>query len=229
MRSASSRPRPQAYRPCCPSAWARRRASSPMVLALISSRTAGWPGGGSAQYSPVARPCQIRHCGYRRLSRSSSASSPSLRGPPVMARDGGLRRRGPQADEAAMTASAQRLAPARRALRCRRGSTRARTRLGWLGTAGAGPVISLTTGCKRGGTGQVRHHRQVPARGGGPGRDPGGTPDGGPGIVPASGDPRPRAGSPAVTATHQRGKQARPLRPVMPATLGQGGGPTGRR
>ena len=124
MRSASSRPRPQAYRPCCPSAWARRRASSPMVLALISSRTAGWPGGGSAQYSPVARPCQIRHCGYRRLSRSSSASSPSPRGPPVMARDGGLRRRGPQADEAAMTASAQRLAPARRTLRCRRASTR---------------------------------------------------------------------------------------------------------
>jgi len=25
------------------------------VLALISSRTAGWPGGGSAPYSPVAR------------------------------------------------------------------------------------------------------------------------------------------------------------------------------
>ena len=124
MRSASSRPRPQAYRPCCPSAWARRRASSPMVMALISSRMAGWPGGGSAQYSPVARPCQIRHCGYRRLSRSSSASSPSPRGPPVMARDGGLRRRGPQADEAAMTASAQRLAPARRTLRCRRASTR---------------------------------------------------------------------------------------------------------
>ena len=124
MRSASSCLRPRAYRPCCPSAWARRRASSPMVLALISSRTAGWPGGGSAQYSPVARPCQIRHCGYRRLSRSSSASSPSPRGPPVMARDGGLRRRGPQADEAAMTASAQRLAPARRTLRCRRASTR---------------------------------------------------------------------------------------------------------
>src|SRR6516162_7019662 len=57
----------------------------------------------------------------------------------------------------------------------------ARTRFGWLGTAGAGPVISLTTCCKRGGTGRVRHHRQVPARGGGPGRDPVGTPDGGPG------------------------------------------------
>jgi len=124
MRSASSCLRPRAYRPCCPSAWARRRASSPMVLALISSRTAGWPGGGSAQYSPVARPCQIRHCGYRRLSRSSSASSPSPMGPPVMARDGGPRRRGQQADEAAMTASAQRLAPARRTLRCRRASTR---------------------------------------------------------------------------------------------------------
>ncbi len=36
--------------------------------------------------------------------------------------------------------------------------------------------------------------------------------------------PRPRAGSPAVMATYQRGKQAWPLRPVMP-TLGRGGWP----
>jgi hypothetical protein len=41
-------------------------------------------------------------------------------------------------------------------------------------------------------------------------------------------DPRPRPGSPAVTATYQRGKQAWPLRPVMPA-LGRRGGPPGRR
>jgi hypothetical protein len=39
--------------------------------------------------------------------------------------------------------------------------------------------------------------------------------------------PRPR-GSPAVTATYQRGKQAWPRRPVMPA-LGRGGWPPNRR
>jgi hypothetical protein len=39
--------------------------------------------------------------------------------------------------------------------------------------------------------------------------------------------PRPRAGSPAVTATYQRGKQAWPRRPVMP-TLGRGGWPPNR-
>jgi hypothetical protein len=41
------------------------------------------------------------------------------------------------------------------------------------------------------------------------------------------GDPRPRAGSPAVMSTYQRGKQARPLRPVRPA-LGRGGWPPNR-
>ena len=40
-------------------------------------------------------------------------------------------------------------------------------------------------------------------------------------------DPRPRAGSPAVTAAYQRGKQARPLRPVIPA-LDRGGWPPNR-
>jgi hypothetical protein len=42
------------------------------------------------------------------------------------------------------------------------------------------------------------------------------------------GDPRPRAGSPAVTATHQRGKQTWPLRAVMQA-LGRGRWLPGRR
>jgi hypothetical protein len=53
----------------------------------------------------------------------------------------------------------------------------------------------------------------------------------GPRLVPHRAlvrDPRPRAGTRAVTAAHQRGQQAWPLRPVMPG-LARGGWPPGHR
>lgn len=52
-----------------------------------------------AQNSPVARPRQIRHRGYWRLSRSSPASRSSPLRPAVMAGDGRLRHRTDPADE----------------------------------------------------------------------------------------------------------------------------------